>query len=152
MKRLHIPLAPNSRLSIASRPSLDRHPRLTKQPRPHTAHTPSARFCSASYTTFHARQQSIAPTCRHASTQASPTSSSSTSSATAPAPTPLARTALYDLHVQHGGKMVPFAGYEMAVQYSDLSVGDSHRWTREKASLFDVGHMYVCSPPFHTRP
>lgn len=29
----------------------------------------------------------------------------------------------------------------MPVQYSGLSVGDSHRWTREKASLFDVGHM-----------
>ncbi|MCJ1438814.1 Aminomethyltransferase, mitochondrial [Xylographa pallens] len=37
--------------------------------------------------------------------------------------------------------MVPFAGYSMPVQYSDLSVGDSHKWTREKASLFDVGHM-----------
>lgn len=39
--------------------------------------------------------------------------------------------------------MVPFAGYSMPVQYSDLSVGESHAWTREKASLFDVGHMYV---------
>lgn len=29
----------------------------------------------------------------------------------------------------------------MPVQYSDLSVGESHAWTREKASLFDVGHM-----------
>lgn len=53
------------------------------------------------------------------------------------------RTALHDLHVQHGGKMVPFGGFSMPVQYSDLSVGDSHKWTREKASLFDVGHMYV---------
>jgi aminomethyltransferase len=51
------------------------------------------------------------------------------------------RTALYDLHVQHGAKMVPFGGYSMPVQYSDLSVGESHAWTREKASLFDVGHM-----------
>ena len=55
----------------------------------------------------------------------------------------LKRTGLYDLHVQHGGKMVPFGGFSMPVQYSDLSVGDSHKWTREKASLFDVGHMYV---------
>lgn len=39
--------------------------------------------------------------------------------------------------------MVPFAGFSMPVQYSDLSVGESHVWTREKASLFDVGHMYV---------
>jgi aminomethyltransferase len=54
----------------------------------------------------------------------------------------LERTALYDLHMRHGAKMVPFAGYEMPVQYSDLSVGESHKWTREKASLFDVGHMY----------
>lgn len=38
--------------------------------------------------------------------------------------------------------MVPFGGYSMPVQYSDLSVRDSHLWTREKASLFDVGHMY----------
>lgn len=51
------------------------------------------------------------------------------------------RTALYDLHLQHGAKMVPFGGYSMPVQYSDLSVGDSHAWTREKCSLFDVGHM-----------
>lgn len=39
--------------------------------------------------------------------------------------------------------MVPFANYSMPVQYSDLSVGESHKWTREKASLFDVGHMYA---------
>ena len=37
--------------------------------------------------------------------------------------------------------MVPFGGFTMPVQYSDLSVGESHRWTREKCSLFDVGHM-----------
>ncbi|KAK5123082.1 hypothetical protein LTR85_003278 [Meristemomyces frigidus] len=37
--------------------------------------------------------------------------------------------------------MVPFGGYSMPVQYSDLSVGESHHWTREKCSLFDVGHM-----------
>jgi aminomethyltransferase len=37
--------------------------------------------------------------------------------------------------------MVPFGGYSMPVQYSDLSVGESHAWTREKASIFDVGHM-----------
>jgi len=37
--------------------------------------------------------------------------------------------------------MVPFGAFSMPVQYSDLSVGESHKWTREKASLFDVGHM-----------
>lgn len=37
--------------------------------------------------------------------------------------------------------MVPFGGFLMPVQYSDLGVGESHKWTREKASLFDVSHM-----------
>lgn len=37
--------------------------------------------------------------------------------------------------------MVSFGGFSMPVQYTDLSVGESHAWTREKASLFDVGHM-----------
>ncbi|KAJ9627617.1 Aminomethyltransferase, mitochondrial [Taxawa tesnikishii (nom. ined.)] len=53
----------------------------------------------------------------------------------------LDKTGLYDLHLEHGGKMVPFGGYLMPVQYSDLGVGESHKWTREKASLFDVSHM-----------
>ncbi|CAK7198641.1 Aminomethyltransferase, mitochondrial [Sporothrix eucalyptigena] len=53
----------------------------------------------------------------------------------------LRKTALYDLHVQHGGKMVPFGGFHMPVQYAGLSVSASHHFTREKASLFDVGHM-----------
>ncbi|KAI0540700.1 glycine cleavage system T protein [Xylaria digitata] len=54
---------------------------------------------------------------------------------------PLNRTALYDLHLAHGAKMVPFGGFEMPVQYAGLSVSASHHFTREKASLFDVGHM-----------
>lgn len=37
--------------------------------------------------------------------------------------------------------MVPFGGFEMPVQYTGLSVSTSHQFTREKASLFDVGHM-----------
>ncbi|CAO2650669.1 Nn.00g019610.m01.CDS01 [Neocucurbitaria sp. VM-36] len=53
----------------------------------------------------------------------------------------LGRTGLYELHSKHGAKFVPFGGYSMPVQYSDLSIIDSHNWTREKASLFDVGHM-----------
>ncbi|KAG2415476.1 aminomethyltransferase [Aspergillus terreus] len=62
--------------------------------------------------------------------------------ASSPAPTgPLRKTALYDLHVARGAKMVPFAGYSMPLQYSDLSHVESHKWTREKASLFDVSHM-----------
>ncbi|KAF2032534.1 glycine cleavage system T protein [Setomelanomma holmii] len=53
----------------------------------------------------------------------------------------LGRTGLYELHSKYGAKFVPFGGYSMPVQYSDLSIVDSHNWTREKASLFDVGHM-----------
>jgi aminomethyltransferase len=66
------------------------------------------------------------------------TSSSATTTEDAP---PLKRTPLYDLHVAHGAKMVPFAGYSMPLQYADQSVGESHQWTRTKASLFDVSHM-----------
>ncbi|MEO9971381.1 MAG: glycine cleavage system aminomethyltransferase GcvT [Hyphomonadaceae bacterium] len=56
--------------------------------------------------------------------------------------TDLKRTALYDLHVAHGGKIVPFAGYEMPVQFEGVKV--EHLWTREKAGLFDVSHMGPC--------
>ncbi len=52
----------------------------------------------------------------------------------------LLRTPLYDLHVESDGKMVPFAGYEMPVQYA-LGVMKEHNWTRERAGLFDVSHM-----------
>ncbi|KAJ5713960.1 uncharacterized protein N7483_011141 [Penicillium malachiteum] len=54
---------------------------------------------------------------------------------------PLSKTQLYDLHNTHGAKMVPFAGFSMPLQYADLSHVESHMWTREKASLFDVSHM-----------
>ncbi|WP_018149846.1 glycine cleavage system aminomethyltransferase GcvT [Leeia oryzae] len=53
---------------------------------------------------------------------------------------PLHRTALYDLHLELGAKMVPFAGYDMPVQYP-LGVLKEHLHTREKAGLFDVSHM-----------
>ncbi len=53
---------------------------------------------------------------------------------------PLKRTPLYDLHVELGAKMVPFAGYDMPVQYP-LGVLKEHLWTRDKAGLFDVSHM-----------
>jgi aminomethyltransferase len=52
----------------------------------------------------------------------------------------LKRTPLYDLHVELGAKMVPFAGYEMPVQYP-LGVMGEHLHTRAKAGLFDVSHM-----------
>ena len=54
----------------------------------------------------------------------------------------LKRTPLYDMHVAHGGKLVPFAGYEMPVQFE--GVKPEHLWTREKAGLFDVSHMGPC--------
>ncbi|PYF84905.1 aminomethyltransferase [Marinomonas alcarazii] len=50
------------------------------------------------------------------------------------------RTALCDLHVASGARMVEFAGYEMPVQYP-LGVMKEHLWTRENAGLFDVSHM-----------
>lgn len=62
------------------------------------------------------------------------------SSDPADASAPPKRTPLYDLHVAAGAKMVPFAGYEMPVQYP-MGVLKEHLWTREKAGLFDVSHM-----------
>lgn len=86
---------------------------------------------------FHGRQTQT-PAVLNTSTFLSHRNASSSSDATR-----LHRTGLYDLHIASGGKMVPFAGYSMPVQYSDLSLVESHKWTREKASLFDVGHMYA---------
>ncbi|MFT8777580.1 MAG: glycine cleavage system aminomethyltransferase GcvT [Gluconacetobacter liquefaciens] len=52
----------------------------------------------------------------------------------------LLRTPLYDLHLSLGGRMVPFAGYEMPVQYR-AGVMAEHQHTRTAAGLFDVSHM-----------
>lgn len=52
----------------------------------------------------------------------------------------LKQTCLFDLHVELGAKMVPFAGYDMPVQYG-LGVMKEHLWTRDHAGLFDVSHM-----------
>ncbi len=60
----------------------------------------------------------------------------------ATAASPLKRTPFYDLHVAAGAKMVPFAGYDMPVQYP-AGVLKEHLWTRAKAGLFDVAHMGV---------
>ncbi len=49
-------------------------------------------------------------------------------------------TPLHALHVEVGAKMVPFAGYDMPVQYA-LGVKKEHLHTREAAGLFDVSHM-----------
>jgi aminomethyltransferase len=51
----------------------------------------------------------------------------------------LQRTPLYDAHVAAGARLVPFAGWEMPVQYS--GVMDEHRAVRTAAGLFDVSHM-----------
>lgn len=53
---------------------------------------------------------------------------------------PLRQTPLHALHLELGGKMVPFAGYEMPVQYP-AGILKEHLHTREKAGLFDVSHM-----------
>src|SRR4029079_7575738 len=49
-------------------------------------------------------------------------------------------TPLHALHLELGGKMVPFAGYAMPVRYP-AGVLREHLHTREKAGLFDVSHM-----------
>ena len=52
----------------------------------------------------------------------------------------LYKLGLHDLHVELGGRMVPFAGYQMPVQYS-AGVMAEHLHTRLAAGLFDVSHM-----------
>jgi aminomethyltransferase len=52
----------------------------------------------------------------------------------------LRQTPLHTLHLELGGKMVPFAGYAMPVQYP-AGILKEHLHTREKAGLFDVSHM-----------
>jgi aminomethyltransferase len=52
----------------------------------------------------------------------------------------LKHTPLHALHLARGGKMVPFAGYDMPVQYA-AGVLREHLHTREQAGLFDVSHM-----------
>lgn len=71
-------------------------------------------------------------------------------------------TPLFQLHEQEGGKIVPFAGYLLPVQYKDIL--EEHMAVREGAGLFDVSHMgellltghdaldtlhYLCSNRFH---
>jgi len=51
----------------------------------------------------------------------------------------LLRTPLHSLHTEHNARMVPFAGYEMPVQFEGLK--SEHLHTRQAAGLFDVSHM-----------
>jgi aminomethyltransferase len=63
------------------------------------------------------------------------------SSAESPAASPrLLTTPLHDLHLRHGARMVPFAGYSMPVQYPGGVIAE-HRHCRSAAALFDVSHM-----------
>ena len=50
------------------------------------------------------------------------------------------KTPLYDVHVEAGGKMVPFGGFSMPVQYKAGVIAE-HMAVREQAGLFDVSHM-----------
>ena len=64
----------------------------------------------------------------------------------------LEKTALHALHVELSAKMVPFAGYDMPVQYP-LGVLGEHLHTRARAGLFDVSHMgqaYLVGPDHQT--
>jgi len=54
--------------------------------------------------------------------------------------TDVQRTPLHALHQELGGKLVPFAGFEMPVQYP-LGILKEHLHTRATAGLFDVSHM-----------
>lgn len=49
------------------------------------------------------------------------------------------KTALFEKHIALGAKMVPFAGFEMPVQYSGVT--EEHFAVREKVGMFDVSHM-----------
>jgi aminomethyltransferase len=58
---------------------------------------------------------------------------------TSTAETALRRTPLYDQHVAAGGRLVPFAGWEMPVQYAGIR--QEHLAVRQRAGVFDVSHM-----------
>src|SRR3954449_6868414 len=98
----------------------------------------SARACSATErtrpATFHDTTTATAPD--HARRR--PTASLAGVSAAA-TDTALRRTPLYDRHVAAGARLVPFAGWEMPVQYE--GVIDEHRAVRTDAGVFDVSHM-----------
>jgi len=51
------------------------------------------------------------------------------------------KTALYDCHVKCGGKLVPFAGYELPIEYEGTRIVAEHVVVREKVGMFDVSHM-----------
>ena len=73
------------------------------------------------------------------SADAPPGPEASAPAAPEPKPVPLKQTPLHSLHVARGARMVPFAGYDMPVQYEGILAEHNH--TRAQAGLFDVSHM-----------
>jgi aminomethyltransferase len=69
-----------------------------------------------------------------------PEASATAPDAAAPQPAPLKQTPLHSLHVARGARMVPFAGYDMPVQYASGIIAE-HNHVRAAAGLFDVSHM-----------
>lgn len=116
---------------------------LLRAARPQVAPRATTRFLSTTTRNIQAPPHLARRTLTPTSAASSPSAKllPRTSARTALAPADLQKTALFDLHKEHGAKMVPFAGFYMPLQYSDLSHAESHQWTREKASLFDVSHM-----------
>ena len=81
------------------------------------------------------RTEGVANGASFAPSNATPTETVLTDS-----PGPLKRTPLYELHKELGARLVPFAGYEMPVQYPTGILAE-HAQTRTAAGLFDVIHM-----------
>ena len=52
----------------------------------------------------------------------------------------LRKTPLYEFHQENGAKLVPFAGYEMAIQYKGGIIAE-HNLVRNSCGIFDVSHM-----------
>ena len=61
-----------------------------------------------------------------------------------PSAGPLKRTALFEAAQASGGRMVPFAGWEMAVQFAGLVA--EHQAVRGCCGVFDISHMGVITP------
>ena len=59
------------------------------------------------------------------------------------------KTPLYEKHLEYGGKMVPFGGYILPVQYKSSGVVKEHMAVRTAAGMFDVSHMgeILCEGP-----
>ena len=53
----------------------------------------------------------------------------------------LKKSPLHDFHQTHGANLVPFAGFHLPMAYAGQSLAQSHHFTRDHASLFDVSHM-----------